>query len=263
MQKYGMDDIPAWIDRVQPTEIAWSQIDNWGYYVNGIINTFFGQKDMIQTTDGYNYINIDGQTHIFSGLTSVGADQSINGFALINLRDKTASYIKVGGADEYSAMASAEGQVQHLGYRATFPVLLSVNGRPTYFVSLKDGEQLVKMYAFVDVSDYSIVGVGETVDKAYSDHLKKLKGANKVDENDTSVVKTISGTISSIDVAINEGNSIYYMQIENQKQLFILPISLSSELPLSKVGDSVEIEYLDADESIVVGNTFDNLGYDY
>ena len=263
MNKYGMDNIPEWIDRVQPTNLAWSQIDNWGYYVNGIINTFFGQKDMIQTTDGYNYINIDGETHIFSGLTSVGADQSINGFALINLRDKSASYIKVGGADEYSAMASAEGQVQHLQYSATFPILLSANGRATYFVALKDAEHLVKMYAFVDVSDYSIVGVGDTVDKAYSDHLKKLKDANKVDINDDSIIKTIKGTITSIDVAISEGYSVYYMQVENQDQLFVLPISLSSELPLSKIGDIVEIEYLDNDESIVIGNIFDNLGYDY
>ncbi|MBQ7889277.1 MAG: CvpA family protein [Erysipelotrichaceae bacterium] len=263
MIKYEEPDIPSWIDRVQPTDLAWAQIDNWGYYVNGLLNTFFGQKDMIQTTDGYNYVNIDTDTYIFSGLTSVGSDQSISGFALINLRTKEASYIKVGGANEYSAMSSAEGQVQHLGYRATFPILLNVGSEATYFISLKDAEELVKMYSFVNVSDYSIVGVGETVNKAYTDYIKKLSQAGKDNLNHSDVMKEIKGTISSVNTAIIDGSSWYYITLENTDVLYMGSIELSNELPLTKVGDQVKMSYIETEKNVVNLDSFDNLSADY
>ena len=263
MVKYVEEEIPSWIDRVQPTEIAWAQIDNWGYYVNGLFNTFFGQKDMLQTTDGYNYVNIDTDTYIFSGLTSVGADQSISGFALINLRTKEASYIKVGGANEYSAMSSAEGQVQHLGYRATFPILLNVGSEATYFVSLKDAEELVKMYSFVNVSDYSIVGVGETVSKAYSDYVKKLAQAGKDTLSQTSSLKEVTGTVSLITTAILDGTSWYYITLENSDQLYLASVELSNELPLTKENDMIKIRFVESENNAVTLEFFDNTQLDF
>ena len=263
MVKYVEEEIPSWIDRVQPTEIAWAQIDNWGYYVNGLFNTFFGQKDMLQTTDGYNYVNIDTDTYIFSGLTSVGADQSISGFALINLRTKEASYIKVGGANEYSAMSSAEGQVQHLGYRATFPILLNVGSEATYFVSLKDAEELVKMYSFVNVSDYSIVGVGETVNKAYSDYVKKLAQAGKDTLSQTSSLKEVTGTVSLITTAILDGTSWYYITLENSDQLYLASVELSNELPLTKENDMIKIRFVESENNAVTLEFFDNTQLDF
>lgn len=263
MIKYEEEDIPSWIDRVQPTALAWAQIDNWGYYVNGLLNTFFGQKDMIQTTDGYNYVNIDTDTYIFSGLTSVGADQSISGFALINLRTKEASYIKVGGANEYSAMSSAEGQVQHLGYRATFPILLNVGSEATYFISLKDAEELVKMYSFVNVSDYSIVGVGETVNKAYTDYVKKLGQAGKDNLSDSSMIKEVTGTVSSINTAILDGTSWYYLTLENTDILYMGSLELSVELPVTQIGSTVKLSYIDSGNKSVNLDSFDNLSVDY
>lgn len=263
MVKYEEEEIPTWIDRVQPTDLAWAQIDNWGYYVNGLLNTFFGQKDMIQTTDGYNYVNIDTDTYIFSGLTSVGADQSISGFALINLRTKEASYIKVGGANEYSAMSSAEGQVQHLGYRATFPILLNVGSEATYFVSLKDAEELVKMYSFVNVSDYSIVGVGESVSKAYSDYVKKLSQAGKDSLSDSSALTEVTGVVKSVDTAILDGTSWYYITLELSDMLYMASVEISNELPLTKAGDRVSVKYIETEKSTVSIESFDHLSYDF
>ena len=263
MNKYTMDEIPAWVDRVQPAELAWKQIDNWGYYVHGFFNTLFGQKDMIQTTDGYNFVNIDGQTYVFSGLTSVAADHSINGFALINLRTKEASYIKVGGADEVSAMASAEGQVQHLNYRATFPILLNIADEPTYFISLKDYEGLVKMYSFIDVTDYSIVGIGETMQTAHDDYLRKLKTANKQISGEVAEMKTVTGTVAAIASAVQEGTTHYYLTLENDAHLYVLSLDVSAELTLTQPGQNVKIEYLDTVSNTVAGSGFDNLEMDY
>ena len=262
MQKYAIEEMPAWVDRAQSARIAWYQIDNWGYYVNGWINTLFGQKDMIQTTDGFNYVSIDGQTHIFSGLTSVGADRSIVGFALINLRTKEASYIQIGGADELSAMNSATGQVQHLNYESTFPVLLNVDGFPTYFMALKDYEGLVKLYAMVSVQDYAVVGVGASVEEARVTYLKQLKDGGQIVDLPIDQF-WIDGTVLDIKEVVIDGTSVYYLMIEGQSGLFIVSSKTSVEASLTKVGDEVSLTYQRRSDMVYDVQGFDNLNLDY
>lgn len=262
VQKYAIEEMPAWVDRAQSARIAWYQIDNWGYYVNGWINTLFGQKDMIQTTDGFNYVSIDGQTHIFSGLTSVGADRSIVGFALINLRTKEASYIQIGGADEVSAMNSATGQIQHLNYESTFPVLLNVDGFPTYFMALKDYEGLVKLYAMVSVQDYAVVGVGASVEEARSTYLKQLKDGGKIVDLPIDTFRA-EGIVLDIKEVVLDGNSVYYLMLEGQSGLFMVSSKTSVEASLTKIGDNLALSYQKRSDLVYDVQVFDNLNLDY
>lgn len=258
MNKYGMDEVPAWVDRVQPVDIALNQLNNWGLYVNGFFNTLFGQKEMLSLTETFNYVTINGQTHVFTGMTSTGADHSINGFALINLKTKQAKFFTVNGADEVSGKQSAEGEVQNLGYKATDPLILNIGGKPTYFVSLKDQAGLVKKFGFVSLENYSIVGIGDSVKDAQKNYLEKLKaGGANVDNSDS--LKTVQGKITSINTAIKEGNSNYYITIEGSEKLFVAPISISNELPISKVGDEVSVGYLDMEDATIIIDTFDNV----
>lgn len=262
MNKYAVEDAPSWVDHIQSANLAWYQIDNWGYYINGWFNTLFGQKEMIQTTDGYNFVSIDEQIYIFSGLTSVGSDRSIVGFALINLRTKEATYIKVGGADEYSAMNSAIGQVQHLNYTSTFPLLLNIEGLPTYFMALKDNEGLVKLYAMVSVQDYSVVGVAATVELTQSSYVEQLMEKGLI----TGVVLTqneMVGTISTIVSTIINGTTHYYFTLEGSNILYTASSDLSVELALSQVLDPVKIQVTKLSENIMNVITYDNLNYDY
>ena len=262
MQKYVIEEMPAWVDRAQSARIAWYQIDNWGYYVNGWINTLFGQKDMIQTTDGFNYVSIDGQTHIFSGLTSVGADRSIVGFALINLRTKEASYIQIGGADEISAMNSATGQVQHLNYESTFPVLLNVDGFPTYFMALKDYEGLVKLYAMVSVQDYALVGVGASVEEARLTYLMQLKEGGQIVDLPIDAFSA-EGIVLDIKEVVLDGTSVYYLMLEGQSGLFIVSSKTSVEASFTKIGDNIALRYQKRSDLVYDVQTFDNLNLNY
>ncbi|MEG0980366.1 MAG: CvpA family protein [Erysipelotrichaceae bacterium] len=263
MKKYGLKDLPKWVDRVQPAEFAINQLENWGKYVNGFINTLFGQKDMLMNTDGYNYVTIDGQANIFTGVTSIGADRSIVGFALINLKNKEANFFKINGADEASAMSSAEGEVQNLGYKATFPIMLNISQQPTYFISLKDQEGLVKKYAFVSVQNYSVVGIGETVEKARESYIKRLQQAgSKVNDEEYKPVE-VKGVVSNIDTAIIDGNSNYYITIEGSDKLFIVPINTSDELPVTKIGQTVSIQFDKSKEKTVIVSKFNNLDLSY
>lgn len=242
-QYYDIDKVPSWIDRVYPSDLLLTQLENWGQYGKGYLNTIFSQKGVLRPTDGYNYVALNDDVYVYTGLTSVSRDASNVGFALINMRTKEAKYYAISGAEEYSAMSSAEGKVQNLKYTATFPILINAGGQPTYFLSLKDSAGLVKMYAFVSVENYQIVATGNSVAEAEKAYYQLLKdnGKVKVDiEN-----KKVTGKITAIQTAVINGNSHYYLRIEGQTDTFIAPISLSSHLPLAKVGDKVTIEYIE------------------
>lgn len=240
---YDIQDVPTWIDRVYPTDLLLQQLQNWGQYTNGYLNTIFSQKGVLKPTDGYNYVALNDDVYIYTGLTSVSSDASNVGFALINMRTKEAKYYAISGAEEYSAMSSAEGKVQNLKYEATFPILINAGGQPTYFLSLKDSAGLVKKYAFVSVQNYQIVSVGDSVAEAEKAYYRLLSDNGKVKVDIQS--QTLQGEIVEIKEAVVNGNSHYYFKIEGDNRVFIAPVSLNDQLPLAKVKDKVTIEFVD------------------
>lgn len=180
--KYDLADVPNWCDKVFTADLVYEQLGYYGKYRSGFINSLIGQTGVLVPTGspapglfnndsssssgvggGYNYLVINDDVYMYTGMTSANSDESLVGFALVNLRTKEPRYYTCAGATESSAMSSAEGQVQQMSYNATFPLLLNIADRPTYFLSLKDAAGLVKMYAFVDVQQYQIVGTGSTV----------------------------------------------------------------------------------------------------
>lgn len=204
-------------------------------------------KGGLKPTDGYNYIALNDDVYLYTGLTSVSSDASNVGFALINMRTKEAKYYAISGAEEFSAMSSAEGKVQNLKYTATFPILINAGGQPTYFLSLKDSAGLVKSYAFVSVENYQIVAVGNSVAEAEKEYYQLLNDNGKVKVDFET--KSLKAKITAIQEAVVNGNSHYYFKIEGEDKVFIAPISLNSELPLLKVGDQVSIEFVDDDSA--------------
>lgn len=251
---YEIENVPTWLDRVYPEALVMTQLQNWGKYVNGFWNTYFGQKGMLRPTDGYNYITIDDDVYLYTGLTSVMADQSNVGFALINLRTHEAKFYNIPGAEENSAMQSAQGQVQDLKYKATFPILINSGGEPTYFMALKDSSDLVKQYAFVNVKNYNVVATGVTVAEAQKNYYQALSdNGNNVTGGDNIV--EYKGKIERLQSVVVEGNSRFYMQLEGLDKTLIAPISLSDDLPLLKEGDTVKITYLEtADHTVIINS---------
>jgi len=245
---YGLKEIPKWVDQVFDSEMILEQLTYNGLYSGGYWNSVFGQVGCKQPTEGYNYVAIDDDVWLYTGITSVTADESNVGFVLINLRTKEAKYYVQAGAEEYSAMDSAEGQVQHLGYDATFPLLLNIGDRPTYFMSLKDDAGLVKMYAFVDMAQYQVVGTGSSVDKAKEAYIEALKDEDispaPTPGGEESVQKTtVSGKISAVTSVVIEGNTCYYLMIEGVEGVKVVPATASELLPFAAIGDEIKLEY--------------------
>ena len=249
-QYYPIAEVPQWVDQADPTDIVINQIDYWGRFKKGYFNTIFGQKEMSQSSGGYNYLAQDDDVWVYTGLTSTGNDQSNIGFVLVNLRTKEARYYPVSGATEYSAMDSAEGQVQHLAYQAKFPILLNVANQPTYFLSLKDNAGLVKQFAYINVERYQEVAIGSTITEAYNQYLK-MAGENADLSVDESAVKTERQIVKSVSSAVKDGNTYYYIQLENSDKVFTASIQLDDILAVVKAGDTVSIKYVEMEAQFI------------
>ena len=177
IESYGVGSIPEWLDNIYPSYLITEQFDNYGKYQSGFWNSLIGQRGVRVTTNGYNYIPLADDNWIYTGITSAGRDQSNVGFILVNKRTKETIYYPVSGAEEFSAMASAEGVVQHLGYTSTFPLLLRIEGHPTYLVALKDAAGLVKMYGMINVERYQLVATGDSIQACLSKYKDLLRSS--------------------------------------------------------------------------------------
>ncbi len=241
---YAVEDVPQWIDKVYSAELLMQLFDYYGVLVNGFWNSVLGQRDCLTTTAGYNYIALDDDVWVYTGLTSVNGDQSNVGFALMNQRTMEARYYKVEGATETSAMSSAEGQVQNLNYRATFPLLLNIAGEPTYFVALKDGAGLVKKYAMINIQKYQWVAIGDTV-KDCEKNYSALLSTNGIVSQQAADLKRVTGVVEVIAPVVIEGNTHYYICLQGNENIFDADLGgegLQGVIRL-KAGDRVSLDY--------------------
>lgn len=241
---YAVEDVPQWVDKVYSAELLVRLYDYSGILKNGYFNSVLGQKDCLQSTNGYNYIALEDDVWVYTGVTSLSGDQSNVGFVLMNQRTMETRYYKVEGAIEDSAMSSAEGQVQNLGYRATFPLLLNIADEPTYFMALKDAAGLVKKYAMVNVQKYQWVAIGDTVQECEGNYTELLSTNGIVSEK-TEVYQEISGKIAAIAPIVLDGTTHYYICLENQEDIFDLDMSDTKLIGIVKyqVGDMVKLKY--------------------
>lgn len=241
---YAIEDVPQWVDRAHSADLLIQLYDYYGSLKHGFFNSVLSQKDCLTTTEGYNYLAIDDDVWVYTGVTSVSGDQSNVGFVLMNQRTMETKYYAIEGATETSAMASAEGQVQNLQYVATFPLLLNISGEPTYFIALKDNAGLVKKYAMVNVQKYQVVGIGDTVSECESKYQELLfKEGIKQEAVDDREVLTATGIVTKLTPGVVDGNSHYYLMIEGTEDIFDISVAENIDVIRYDVGDVISIEY--------------------
>ena len=239
--KYPVEEVPTWVDRVYNAERVIEQLDWYGKYQLGYLNSKFAQKQVLQTTEGYNYLALDDDIYMYTGFTSVAGDESNVGFILSNLRTKETKFYPISSAKEISAMESAKGAVQEKRYQSTFPLLLNIKQKPTYFLSLKDDAGLIKQYAFVDAQDYQKVSVANSVEEAYERHTGTLIEDDEFDEN--TEFSDMTGIVNSIETVVVNGNTHYYFTIKGNEAIYVSSIQLSERLPFVKAGDEVSFKF--------------------
>lgn len=253
---YALSDIPTWVDNVFTGTLASQKYDWFGTLKNGYWNSIIGNKDCKVTTDDYGYIVIDDDVWFFTGVTSVVSDESNIGFIISNARTGEYKFYHVTGAEEYSAMSSAEGQVQEKGYVASFPSLINVSGEATYIMVLKDSAGLVKLYALVNVEDYSIVATGSTQTEAKEEYLNLLKRHGIINESDTEQESTVPDTTEiSIEIADIKtytigGESVFYITATDG-MIYKQRLCDNESLILLKSNDKINVKYTSSANELI------------
>lgn len=245
--RYDVGEIPAWADRIFPESLVVEELDQNGSLQKGFINSIFGQSGVTVTSEGYNYLEKDGDIWLYSGITSVNSDASNLGFVLVNLRTHEAIKITSSGANEYSAMASAEAEVKNYGYQSTFPILSNIAGNPVYIMSLKDNG-LIKMYATVNAIDYQQVAVVAS-DEGLPALFKKTVQIMGQSEDGVSADTLSEATITIDAIKKNEleGTTLYYLQAGEDIYKISFTLKYENDLVFLKKGDTLKIRYLDGE----------------
>ena len=251
-EDYAIDECPEWVDRAYPSDLIIRQYNWSGAYKNGWLNSWLGQQGVVRATEGtdgnlgYNYLAQGEDIYLYSGVTSATADSSIVGFILVNQRTGESHYYPVAGATEESAMASAEGQVQNLRYTSTYPLLLNVAGQPTYFMALKDGAGLVKMFAMINVEEYQSVATGNSVAACQENYLQMLASDGKLTDDQAAAAgaeEQASGKVASIAQAVIDGNSHFYVTLEGDDAIYDFALPDLIGIVRVKAGDEISFTY--------------------
>lgn len=258
MSDYSIKNAPKWVDRIQPIDFIENQLNDWGEYVNGYWN--FSNANKLQITEGLTLVyGKDNKSYWYTGLTSVGKDESAVGFVLVDTRTKETTFYKQSGATEIAAQGSAEGKVQEKGYKSSLPIPYNINNIPTYVMTLKDDGGLVKMYAMVAISDYTIVGVGNSMREALTSFksVYNMTGS-KLNTNSLTDKKVLKSIVTRIQNDVKNGNSFYYFITKDYPNIFVGSSQISNQLPVTVVGDSINISFDIDNEEVIDVSTFDN-----
>ncbi|MEZ0005227.1 hypothetical protein ABH942_000578 [Flavobacterium sp. 28YEA47A] len=258
IKEYDINNTPLWVDRIQPISFIQEQLNDWGEYVHGYWN--FSNENKLQTTEGLTLVYGENhKSYWYTGLSSVGKEESTVGFVLVDTRTKETTYYKQSGATEYAAQSSAEGKVQEKGYHASLPIPYVINNIPTYVMTLKDDGGLVKMFAMVSISDYTIVGVGNTMRETLMAYKNVYNMAdNGINPESITSKKSVKSVVTRISSDVKNGNSFYYFTVKDYPNIFVGSSQLSNELPVTVVGDSISISF-DVDlEEVIDVSSFEN-----
>ena len=258
---YSVKDTPSWVDRIQPENFVTEQIKDWGLYVNGFLNSVISEEGVLLPSEGTSLVyGKDNKSYWYTGITSSGSDESTVGFMLVDSRTKEAKLYMQTGATEKAAMSTAEGKVQEKNYEATFPVMYNILGKPTYVLGLKDKAGLVKQVAFVSVEDYNIIGLGETKQDAYKNYKDVLESqGNDLQITNDEDLEKVEGVVDRINQDVKNGNTTYYITLNNKSELIFTGTSkVSSKLPLTVIGDNVTMSYDKTNSKVISISSFDN-----
>ena len=245
------EEVPTWVDTLYVPDLIMEQYDYHGTLIHGFLNSIFGQRDVTKTTAGYNYIAMNDDVYVYTGVTSANADQSNLGFLLCNMRTKETHFYTAPGATEEAAKLSAMGVVQDLGYVATFPLLLNIADQPTYFIPLKDATDLVKSYAMVNVAQYQIVATGNTVSACEQAYIKMLNEKG-LTQQEQLPINQVQGKVAELRSAVLEGNTYYFIRLEGSDLFYSISAAQSREAVTLNVGDQVALDYTPAEDVTIL-----------
>ena len=268
--EYKTENLPEWVDHAFDLDYLMTVASYNLKYKNGFWNAQFSQTGVEKTSysyqsgrdtdgdgdidvrfEGYNTtITSNGDIVFYTGITSASKAESNAGFILANPRTGVITRYTCPGAEESSAVVSAESLVQDLKYVATFPTIMNVDGEETYFMLLKDKAGLVQRFALGNVEHYTKVVQADTLDEALRLYRVKLGITAEETEKPEELLKK-KGNIHNLYQAQLDGCTYYYFTLEGSTDLYMSSIKNSNKQVMLTVGTKVSIEYSKTSEEDV------------
>lgn len=258
-EKMSTDKAPKWIDVIFDGDYICQRYNWYGLYQNGFWNSLFAGTGCTKCTADFGYLTDENDILVYTGITSIAGDSSNIGVILANERTGEIRYYKVAGADENSAMAAAQGEVQQYGYQASFPSIINVNGEPTYIMVLKDDNNIVKMYAMVNVKNYSKVVVAESQEEVFAAYAKKMGFSVEAPavepEEEIGNLIDVSFVVNEIQFIVNGGNTTVYITAEDGQ---MYKCNFDEFWLLAKESDVISAKYAEkfANDDIILLNSY-------
>lgn len=247
---YAVKDVPDWVDRVQPENILVEQVQDWGGYVHGFWNYVFSSQDVLSVS-ATDLVFKDGKAYWYVGLTSAGRDNGVIGYLLVDTKSKETSFVKQAGAQEAIAEQAVENVMPEKHYDATNALPFVVGGEPSYVMSLRDSTGIARAFGIVNIANYQILAVGDTLQEAAKAYQHRLaKGTDTVTQN--AVTQQVAGIIARIGADNKEGNTSYVLMLEGNDLVMVGSSDLNPKLPILKTGDTVTVEFKKGASDVVV-----------
>ena len=280
-EEYSPEDLPEWVDHAYSLDYLMGLAESYYRYKGGFWNTVFSKTNVkeisyafkgsnVNEDDeddenefvGYNSILTKDGVQFFTCVVSVSNDESALGFILANSKTGKITYYDCAGAEESTAQLQAESLYQNYGYKSSYPLMVSVDGVPTYVISLKDKSKINKAYVMINVENYTLSASGETLEDALLQYREKIFGEEGLNPEDLTgetseevetEIRTTTGTITELYQATQNGTTQFFFVLEGDENLYISSISNNSRQVQMSVGSNVSIEYYMSPNEELVG----------
>ncbi len=280
-EEYLPEDLPKWVDHAYSLDYLMGLAESYYKYKGGFWNTVFSKTNVkeisysfkgenVNEDDeedenefvGYNSILTKDGVQFFTCVVSVSNDESALGFILANSKTGEITYYDCAGAEESTAQLQAESLYQNYGYKSSYPLMVSVDGVPTYVISLKDKSKINKAYVMINVENYTLSASDETLEDALLEYRRKIFGeegltpedlVGETSEEVETETKSTTGTITELYQATQNGTTQFFFVLEGDENLYISSISNNSRQVQMSVGSKVSIEYYMSPNEELVG----------
>lgn len=263
-------EAPEWVDRIVPETTA-EKYNTWfGKYVHGFWNSVFAGRDVHKPT-GWGGVEVDvfgvianDRFFWFTGHTSpTTRDDSLVGYTMMDARNGKMTYYKAktGLLNEAAAVSAVNSNVaNYRGWHGAQPLFYNIYGAETWVVPVLSEDDKFQGVGIVHALS------GQTFFRPAKDEVLTVyrqwlaTGQNGGSPTQSAEPKTLTAVVQRISPTTANGSTLFYFTLSGSKGIFTANVENSPEVPLTRSGDSVSIEYLDTGEKVLPVAKFDNEG---
>ncbi|HLJ32596.1 MAG TPA: hypothetical protein VKU38_03050, partial [Ktedonobacteraceae bacterium] len=266
---YKPQSVPAWVDRVMPSDTVTQYLDWWGLYHSApwFDPSGAGQQSPA-TAPQLLYNNVDQPVWLIPMTSSSANDNSSTGVFLFDTHKNQAFYYPLNGLgignNVSNTIQSTRANIRN--YTVDSIQLYQIYNTPTWvaiFVQTTDSGDIYQAVGLVDAHNLNggNVQFEANLSQGLVDYQQWLsqQGTGGGATPSGGTTQTVTGKVLRISSVTQGANTIYYVQIQGQSIIFTANLSLSPKLPLVQPGDTVTGTYLNTGGTLQNFQTFDDL----